>query len=254
MNRSYGYAISRPFPMPQSSEPEALQGNARYLQENNMAGARSFPRSPTDQQDYFNFPPNTPRNLEEQRQPDKEGPEFFEAGNRAAQEMGPAAQDVISGSNNANFFTIGLWFTYKLDESRFGIVELAPNGTGAFTVSVSADADFIIYKIQGQVTRDIAINISDAGSNRNFQNREMTALELLGSGFRAYNLDVPILIKARSALQVQLTDLGPLSRDPYTGLFVPDAGLQPSLIAPAGPLVNRVSLSFVGVKRSPRQR
>ena len=206
-------------------------------------GRRRYPVS-EQEVDRNNYPPGGPQDPRFQTQPALQGPEFFAQGME-----GPAGEDVISGSNNENFFSIGLPYTYKLDEaSILGVIELAPNATGSFTVSVSADADFIAYKIQGQVTRNAAFAITDAGSGRALQSRTVTAMEFLGQGIRPYILDVPLLIKAKSSIQVDITDMGANARDPYTGALVPDAALQPSVIIP-GNLVNRVSISFVGVKR-----
>lgn len=246
MNHGDGYSRARPFPMPQSQEVR------RGLRGNNMRnrGNRSYPR-PLDSVDHNYYPPGSPRNPEVQTQPALEGPEFFAEGETAAGEGGPSASDVISGSNNQNFFTIGLPFTYKLNAAQNGFIELPSGGTGSFTVDVSADADFIIYEIQGQVTRNCTFQITDAGSNRLIQNRPVTAFELLGSGQRNNQLSVPMLIKAKSAIQVQITDLGPLAYNIYTGALVGDAALQPSVDNPQE-LVNRISIAFVGVKRNVR--
>lgn len=241
MNHGDGFSRARPFPMPQSQEVR------RGLRGNNMRGNRGYPR-PLTSVDPNYYPPGTPRNPELQNQPALEGPEFFAEGEMAAREQGPNGSDVISGSNNMNFFTIGLPFTYKLNEAINGFVEIPSGGTGSFTVDVSADADFIIYEIQGQCTRNCTFVISDAGSNRLLQNRPVTAMELLGTGQRNNQLSVPQLIKAKSAIQVQITDLGPLAFNIYNGTLVADAGLQPSVANPQV-LVNRVSIAFVGVKR-----
>lgn len=216
-------------------------------------GNNYMPRNPLDAVDRNYYPPGSPRDVGLQRQPALEGPEYNEAGLAAAEMMGPPAEDIISGSNQMNFMTIGQPFTYRLSDPalQFGIVELAPGANGSFTVAVSADADFICYKIQGSITRDCVISITDSGAGRQLQNRPVTGIELLGTGFRAYNLDVPLLIKNKSSLQIDIQDLGALSRDPFTGGLVPDAGLQPSFADPAV-LVNRISLSFVGVKRVPK--
>lgn len=249
MNHGAGWSNNRPFSMPQSQETERLQpGYPR--RRNSMAGGNYLPRRPLNSVDRNYYPPGTPRDVGLQTQPALQGPEFDQAGLEAAQMMGPNSEDIISGSNNENFMSVGLPFTYRLSDPnlRFGIVELLPNGTGSFAVQISADADFIVYKIQGSVTRDCVFDFTDAGAGRQLMSRPVTAIELLGSGFRAYNLDVPMLIKNKSSIQVNITDLGPLSRDPFTGLLVPDAGLQPSFADPAV-LVNRISISFVGVKR-----
>lgn len=240
MNHGRGYERSRPYPMAQSQEVQSgLRGN-------DMRN-RSNPRS-IHSVDRNYYPPNTSRNLEQQYQPALDGPEFSVEGQMGAQQYGPNAEDVISGSNNQNFFTIGLPFTYKLDEAINGFIELAPNGRLSATVNVSADADFVIYEIQGQVTRNCTFQINDAGSNRNMQTRPVTAFELLGTGQRNNQLSVPMLIKAKSSIQVDIVDMGPLAYNIYTGALVPDAALQPSIANP-GILVNRVSIAFVGIKR-----
>ena len=207
-----------------------------------------LPVRPLTMRDPNYYPPGTPRNPELQTQPALEGPEFFAEGEEAARQMGPNGSDVISGSNNMNFFTIGLPFVYKPNEAVNGFLEVPSGGTISVTVDVSADADFVIYEIQGQVTRNCSFVISDAGSNRLLQNRPVTAFELLGSGQRNNQLSVPQLIKAKSAIQIQITDFGPLAYNIYTGALVADAALQPSVANPAV-LVNRVSIAFVGVKR-----
>lgn len=212
-----------------------------------MNNNRLYPRSMRSIDRNY-YPPGTPRNPELQTQPALEGPEFFAEGQIGAEVYGPNNQDVISGSNNQNFFTIGLPFVYKPDEMVMGFSELAPGGTLPLTVSISADADFVIYEIQGQCTRNISIVIADAGANRLLQNRPMTAFELFGTGQRNNQLSVPLLVKAKSSLQVQITDLGPNAYNIYSGTLVPNAALQPSVADPAV-LVNRVSIAFVGVKR-----
>ena len=242
MNHGRGYERATPYPMAQSQEVQrGLKGNS--MRNRN----RLYPRS-MQSIDRNYYPPGTPRNPELQTQPALEGPEFFADGQIGAQEYGPQGQDIVSGSNNQNFFTIGLPFTYKIDEAVNGFVELPPNGVGSFTVSVSADADFVIYEIQGQVTRNCIFQIADAGSNRMMENRPVTAFEMLGTGQRNNQLSVPMLIKAKSSIQVNITDLGDLAYNIYTGGLVPDAALQPSVINP-GTLVNRISVAFFGIKR-----
>lgn len=242
MNHGKGYQQARPFPMAQSQEVrQGLRGR------NNMRGNRTYPR-PLNSIDPNYYPPGTPRNPEYQTQPALEGPEFFAQGQIAAGERGPTDMDVVSGSNNQNFFTIGLPYTYKLDQANLGFIELPPNGIGSFTVSISADADFVIFEIQGQCTRNCIFSINDAGSGRMLQNRPVTAFELLGTGQRNNQLSVPMLIKAKSALQVDIVDMGDLSFNIYNGTLVADAALQPSVINPPA-LVNRISIAFVGIKR-----
>lgn len=228
--------------MPQSQEVR------RGLRGNNMARRQDYPR-PLRSVDPAYYPPGTPRNPELQYQPALEGPEFNADGEAAARQMGPSGSDVISGSNNMNFFTIGLPYTYKPNEANLGFLEIPSGGTVSVTVDISAAYDFVVYEIQGQVTRNCVFTIQDAASNRNLQNRPVTAFELLGSGQRNNQLSVPLLIKGKSAIQIQITDLGPLSYNIYTGALVADAALQPSILNPGGPLVNRVSIAFVGVNR-----
>ncbi len=83
------------------------------------------------------------------------------------------------------------------------------------------------------------------------QNRPVTAMEMLGTGQRNNQLSVPMLIKAKSSIQVDIVDLGDLAFNIYTGALVPDAALQPSILVP-GTFVNRISVAFIGVKRTVR--
>lgn len=228
MDHGDGYRRADPMPMPQSQPIR-----------------RSNVRNPADPTVY---PPGSPRSLQDSYQPALDSGAFDQA--VMDQGMGAAFDQIVSDDNNKNYGSIGIPYTYKIDQSIQGFIQLAPNATGEFAINISADANFIIYQIVGQATRNCTFTINNSGADRLFQNRPLSAIEMFGTAQRAFNLAVPQMVNAKTSLQLRITDLGAGALSPFTFLPVADANLQPDL--EGGPdLFNRISIAFRGVKRVP---
>lgn len=224
------YESQVPYPMAQAQQARALR----------MQAQREVPPSI--------YPPQT----ENQRYPaqpaldsDAYGHDLDKVRQQAA---GLGFVDPINGSNQMNFATIGLPFVYTLDQAVGGFIELLPGATGSFTVSFTADSDFVAQGFAARATREFIYSMQDSGADRNLQNRPQSAIATLGGLGRISTPTVPLLFKGKTTLQMQITDGGNGSPNIYNGAPVLDANLEPSVSNPAV-LVNKIGIFLIGVKR-----
>lgn len=235
-----------PMPMPQAQQRRGIemQENAMRNQQLRRQALREVP--PTI------YPPQS----EMQRyanQPMLDSPamsqEMAEIQNQAAASMG--YMDPVSGSNNVNFSTIGLPFTYGLDQANAGFIELLPGAQLACTISISADADMVVQAISARATREFIYTWVDSGADRRLQTTPLSAIATLGGMGRVFSPTVPMLVKGKTTLQIIIQDGGAGSPNIYNGAPVANANLEPSVADPQV-LVNKIGFFLVGVKRLQR--
>lgn len=241
------YEAQTPHAMPQAQQRRALEMQNRSLN----PAVRNL-----RQQEVREVPPSVyPPQTEQQRYPNQPMLDSDAMAHRMAEfeqmQAGMGYFDPVRGSNAENFATIGLHYTYALDQATNGFIELPPGATGSFTVSFTADSDFICQAYVARATRDFFFSMQDSGADRQLQLRPVSAVAFFGGTGRAMAPTVPQLYKGKTTMQIQITDAGDRSPNIYNGGQVADADLEPSVADP-DTLVNKVGIFLVGVKRLQR--
>lgn len=241
------YESQTPLPMPQAQQRRALEMQNRSLN----PAVRNLRQQEIREVPQSIYPPQT----EGQRYPDQPMLDSDAMAHRMAEyaneQAGQGYYDPVSGSNNQNFATIGLHYTYALDQAVNGFVELGSGATGSFTMSFTADSDFVALAYMARCTREFQFAMVDSGADRQLQLRPVSAIAFFGGLGRAVAPCVPQLYKGKTTMQIQITDGGPLSPNIYNGAQVADADLEPSVANPAV-LVNKIGIFLIGVKRLQR--
>lgn len=102
------------------------------------------------------------------------------------------------------------WFVYSTALITFG----ATNSTTAATISIQADADFILTYITGVSvpnTGSFLFQVTDQGSQRKLSNTPIHSADLAGTAQRPYILPMPHRFPRNGAILIDFTNLGALN-------------------------------------------
>jgi hypothetical protein len=246
------YEAQTPFAMPQAQQRRGLEmQNGEMSQADIQRAVRQMRAQGIREVPQTIYPPQTEQQLLANQPMLDSDAMSRRMAEYANQQAGLGYVDPVSGSNDQNFATIGLHYTYCLDQAVNGFIELAPGASASFSINFTADSDFICQAYMARSTREFTFTLTDSGADRQLQLRPVSAIAFFGGTGRAIAPTVPQLYKGKTTVQIQLTDGGDRSPNIYNGNQVANANLEPSVANPQV-LVNKIGLFLVGVKRLQR--
>lgn len=97
--------------------------------------------------------------------------------------------------------TAELWFIYNFPD-----VTVSANGTGAPSIQILSDADFICTWLNYHSTGKFTVLIQDASSSQSFMNNAVNAADFMGNGQNPAPMLPPYRFQANHVINFNLTD------------------------------------------------